>query len=80
MTFASANKDPKPTSYRPISAADRECYEQCKQIDFTLKLIIDDPEKYEGGPVGLQVIGRRFEEEKVLEILEVIQRAIGAIE
>ena len=40
-------------------------------------LIVDDPEKYDGGPVGLQVIGRRFEEEKVLEMLEVIAQTMG---
>jgi len=40
-------------------------------------LIVDDPEKYEGGPVGLQVIARRFEEEKLLDILEIIAQIIG---
>jgi len=45
-----------------------------------LKLTVDDPEKYDGGPVGLQVIGRRFEEEKLLDVLEVIQRTLGPVE
>jgi len=27
--------------------------------------------------VGLQVVGRRFEEEKVLEILEIISQILG---
>jgi Asp-tRNA(Asn)/Glu-tRNA(Gln) amidotransferase A subunit family amidase len=43
-------------------------------------LIVDEPEKYEGGPVGLQVIGRRYEEEKVLDILEMIAQSLGGIE
>jgi hypothetical protein len=43
-------------------------------------LIVDEPEKYEGGPVGLQVIGRRYEEEKVLDILEIIAQSIGSVE
>jgi Asp-tRNA(Asn)/Glu-tRNA(Gln) amidotransferase A subunit family amidase len=43
-------------------------------------LILDDPEKYEGGPVGLQVIGRKFEEEKILDILEIIAQTLGEIE
>lgn len=43
-------------------------------------MTVDDPEKYEGGPVGLQVIGRRFEEEKVLDILEIIAQTIGTVE
>jgi Asp-tRNA(Asn)/Glu-tRNA(Gln) amidotransferase A subunit family amidase len=45
-----------------------------------IRLTLDDPEKYEGGPVGLQVIGRRFEEEKILEILEIIAQIIGKAE
>jgi len=45
-----------------------------------LTLISDDPDKYDGGPVGLQVIGRRFEEEKVLDMLDVIAQTIGKVE
>lgn len=41
------------------------------------QLTVDDPEKYEGGPVGLQVVARRFEEEKLLEMLEIIAQTIG---
>jgi amidase len=43
-------------------------------------LTVDEPEKYEGGPVGLQVIGRRYEEEKVLDILEIIAQSLEKIE
>jgi amidase len=43
-------------------------------------LTVDDPEKYDGAPVGLQVLGRRFEEEKTLELLEIIAQAIGKVE
>jgi len=45
-----------------------------------LKLTIDDPENYKGGPVGLQLIGRRFEEEKILDMVEIIAQAIGNVE
>lgn len=44
-------------------------------LEFTL--ISDDAEKYDGGPVGLQVIGRRFEEEKVLDMLEIIAQTLA---
>ena len=44
------------------------------------RLILDNLEKYEGGPVALQVIGRRFEEKKVLDILEIISQTIGKVE
>jgi Asp-tRNA(Asn)/Glu-tRNA(Gln) amidotransferase A subunit family amidase len=33
----------------------------------------DDPEAYAGAPVGLQLIGRRFEEEKVLDMLKLFE-------
>jgi amidase len=49
-------------------------------VEIKVALIIDDPEKYEGGPVGLQVVGQRFEEEKVLDILEIIAQIVGKIE
>lgn len=36
-----------------------------------------DPEKYRGAPVSLQLVGRRYEDEKVIEALEYIQEKIG---
>ena len=36
-----------------------------------------DAEFYDGAPVSLQCIGRRLEEEKVLEMVEVISGALG---
>ncbi|RAK84389.1 alpha-glucosidase [Aspergillus costaricaensis CBS 115574] len=35
------------------------------------------PEKYKDAPVCLQVMGRRFEEEKVLGLLQTVNRALG---
>ncbi|KAF2128547.1 amidase [Dothidotthia symphoricarpi CBS 119687] len=35
-----------------------------------------DPEEFHGAPVGLQLVGRRFEDEKVLGILEHIKKEI----
>lgn len=34
-----------------------------------------DPEKYRGAPVSLQLVGRRYEDEKVIKVLEYIQRS-----
>lgn len=39
--------------------------------------IVDTPEKYKDAPVCLQVMGRRFEEEKVLGLLQTVNRALG---
>jgi amidase len=36
-----------------------------------------DPEEFHGAPVGLQLVGRRFEDEKILGILEHIKNKTG---
>lgn len=36
----------------------------------------DDPELYDGAHVSLQVVGRRFQEEKVLAITEYLGNAL----
>lgn len=37
---------------------------------------VDDPEIYHGQPVNVQIIGRRFQEEKVLAITEYVDGLI----
>jgi amidase len=37
----------------------------------------DDPEIYDGGPVGVQLVGRKFEEEKMLAIAKIVTSVIG---
>ena len=37
---------------------------------------IDDPELYHGGPVALQLVGRRLREEDVLEMAEILETAL----
>jgi len=34
VTFASAKKDLKDESYKPINAVDKECYDRCTQSNF----------------------------------------------
>ena len=36
----------------------------------------DDPEVFHGLPISLQLVGRRFEDEKVLAILEYIHKVV----
>ncbi|KAJ4991722.1 acetamidase [Stagonosporopsis vannaccii] len=36
-----------------------------------------DPEEFHGAPVGLQLVGRRFEDEKIIGMLEHITQSIG---
>lgn len=36
----------------------------------------DDPDKFKGAPVSLQLVARRYEDEKLLGILEMVQQAL----
>jgi amidase len=38
---------------------------------------IYDPEAMDGHPVGLQIVGRRLEEEKVLGVATVFEKLLG---
>lgn len=40
--------------------------------------VLDDPEESVGAPVGLQLVGLRLEEEKVLKLTEVVVDALKA--
>ena len=37
--------------------------------------MVDDPESYVDAPISLQLVGRRYEDEKVVEALELIMKA-----
>ena len=41
-----------------------------------MRSITDDPTAYDGAPVGVQIVGRKFEEEKVLTIAKVVHAAL----
>ena len=38
---------------------------------------LDEPSKYTDAPISLQLVGRRYEEEKLIEALEVITQVAG---
>jgi len=42
-----------------------------------LLIVVDDPEIYDGAHVGVQIVGRRFQEEKVLALTEILGDALG---
>jgi amidase len=60
VTLADKNVDKYPSDYKPISDADKVVYE-----DY-------DAEIYDGAHVSIQIVGRRFTEEKMLAIAEVV--------
>ena len=41
------------------------------------KSISDDPKIAEGTPIGVQFIGRRFQEEKMIAIAEMFEKALA---
>lgn len=66
MTFADKNLDKARPSFRPLNEKDADI-----QADY-------DPEFYDGTPVVLQCVGRRLEDEKVLEMTGIIADALKA--
>ncbi|KAH6653246.1 amidase signature domain-containing protein [Truncatella angustata] len=64
ITTADRRVDVPDTSYKPVSDLDKKI-----QNDY-------DPEIYHGTPVALQLVGRRFQEEKLLAIAEWLEQQL----
>ena len=86
VTVADKTVDLVDNTYKPISEADERNWNACKCIAFAglwlrcrtdIFVTLDDPEIYDGGPVGVQIIARKFEEEKILAIAKVIHSALN---
>ena len=67
VTFADKKIDKARTSWKPLNEKDAEI-----QADY-------DPEFYDGTPVTLQLVGRRLEDEKVLEMAGTIADALKSL-
>ncbi|CDR44205.1 CYFA0S14e00804g1_1 [Cyberlindnera fabianii] len=57
--------DKKEADYVPKNSRDEENYALC------------DTDEVDGGPVSVQVVGRRLQEEKVLKMMRVVAKAVG---
>jgi len=68
VTFADKDIDFKNEAYIPICDLDK-----ISQDEY-------DPELYHGAPVAVQVVGRRLQEEKVLEYATILDDALKAVE
>ena len=66
MTFVESKLDPAilPQDFVPLSELDKKIH-----ADY-------DPKFYHGAPVALQLVGKRLEEEKVLEMVEVVSQVL----
>lgn len=65
VTKVDVARDPRDESYVPKNDQDKFVYDMYK------------PEIFEGLPVSLQVVGKRFQDEKVLAALAEIEKALG---
>ena len=76
VTYADKNIDKRDETYKPISDLDKLVWSKCIPWGCCVRLILDDPEVYHGGPVGLQLVGRKLREEDVLEMAEILETAL----
>ncbi|CAF3766101.1 unnamed protein product [Rotaria sp. Silwood1] len=66
VTFTDKEKDIKNMQYKCMNDLDKETYEAY------------DPDIYDGGPVGIQLVGKRLQEEYLLGLTEQIGEALVA--
>ncbi|KAL8924111.1 MAG: hypothetical protein Q9208_004248 [Pyrenodesmia sp. 3 TL-2023] len=64
VTRAGKFVDKSDDGYKPLNETDRKNWESY------------DPETYDGAPVGLQIVARRWEEEKVWAIAKIVDTAL----
>jgi amidase len=82
VTFADRNLDPQLTAYAPINLTDRLVWKTCEFTILhhpkskTYSTIADSANKFDGAPVGLQLMGRRLQEERVVAMMEAVVDAL----
>ena len=69
--------DIKEEGYKGKNTDDIFIYETCTSDDILL-LMLDDPEYFKGTPINLQVVGKPWEDEKVLAAMQIIEDALAA--
>lgn len=67
VTKVDHNVDKVDEGYEPMNAKD----------EYNHQLWLSGPEKFKGAPISLQLVGRRYEDEKVVEALDFIKEQIG---
>ncbi len=87
ITKADKSIDLFDNDYAPLNEVDKMNWQSCKSISriplrsytcFSLAHVNrqDDPEVYDGAPVGLQIVARKHEEEKVWAIAKIVDGAL----
>ena len=76
-----SNIDKAEKDYHPLNEKDRLIWEQCMYVSVSeeaqTKICLDDPEVQHGTPTGLQFVGRRFQEEKMIALAEMFEKAFA---
>jgi amidase len=68
--------DVKEAPHAFMSAIDKDMFDRCKVRPSSRADLTDDPALYDGMPIGLQVIGRRGEDEAVIRMAEIVDEAL----
>ena len=80
ITKACKEVDVSDSGYQPLNPIDRRNWLACRCAKWdpfqSAYLCTDDPNKYDGAPAALQIIGRRFDEEKLLSIALLVMDAL----
>ncbi|KAA8896902.1 hypothetical protein TRICI_006815 [Trichomonascus ciferrii] len=66
--FSDKTKDPKDTNYTPVGPWDKYTYDQY------------DPDLFHGTPISLQFVGKRFFEEDLLQISQVLDKVVNNVD
>lgn len=70
------NTQPPPLTFVLLGRLSKILLKQKANLFLLFLHILDDPEIYRGAPISLQLVGRRYEDEKVVEALEYITEKI----
>lgn len=82
VTKADQTVDKADPNYEPLNNVDAQNWDACKFLDrFRLRihsnyLVADDAAIYDGAPVGVQIVARKYEEEKVWAIAKIVDDII----
>ena len=88
MTYADAALDRAAPPHAFYNHEDEAVYKLCASRGLLstrvlnaddLRYGVDDPQLFHGLPVGLQLVGRTLEEEGVIAMTEVVDRALKAM-
>lgn len=83
VTKANRNLDTVDPDYEPVSDVDKLNWLACKItisriVLHSAHVLLDDPDTYDGAPAAVQLLGRRFDEEKLLSIAQLVVDALKA--